>query len=55
MSDDEAIWQNVLEDLRWSPRVNATHIGVSVLTIGSKGGRTRGHCQTNFSDRLWLW
>ena len=30
MSDDEAIRQNVLEDLRWSRRVNATHIGVSV-------------------------
>ena len=30
MSDDELIRQNVLEDLKWSPRVNATHIGVSV-------------------------
>jgi osmotically-inducible protein OsmY len=30
MSDDEAIRQNVLQDLNWSPRVNATHIGVSV-------------------------
>lgn len=30
MPDDEAIRQNVLEDLRWSPGVNATHIGVSV-------------------------
>jgi osmotically-inducible protein OsmY len=30
MPDDEALRQNVLEDLRWSPRVNATHIGVSV-------------------------
>jgi len=30
MPDDEAIRQNVLEDLQWSPGVNATHIGVSV-------------------------
>jgi len=30
MSDDEVIRQNVLEDLRWSPRVNATHICVAV-------------------------
>ena len=30
MSDDEASRQNVLEGLRWSPHVNATHIGVAV-------------------------
>ena len=30
MFGDETIRQGVLEDLRWSPNVNATHIGVAV-------------------------
>ncbi len=30
MFGDETIRQGVLEDLRWSPHVNATHIGVAV-------------------------
>ena len=30
MTKDEKIRQNVLDDLRWSPRVNSTHIGVAV-------------------------
>jgi len=48
MSGDEEIRRNVLKDLVWSPRVNATHIGVSVhegvvdLT---------GHVET-FADKL---
>ena len=48
MPDDEAIRQNVLEDLRWSPRVNATHIGVSV-----RDGvvELSGHVET-FAEKL---
>ena len=30
MSGDEVIRQNVLEEFKWSPHVNATHIGVAV-------------------------
>ena len=48
MSEDEAIRRNVLEGLRWSPRVNATHIGVSV-----RGGvvELTGHVET-FAEKL---
>ena len=48
MSDDEVIRQNVLEDLRWSPRVNATHIGVAV-----RNGvvELTGHVET-FAEKL---
>jgi osmotically-inducible protein OsmY len=48
MSEDEAIRRNVLEDLRWSPRVSATHIGVSV-----RDGVVdlTGHVET-FADKL---
>ena len=48
MTGDEAIRRNVLEDLRWSPRVNATHIGVSV-----RGGvvELTGHVET-FVEKL---
>ena len=48
MTGDEAIRRNVLEDLRWSPRVNATHIGVSV-----RGGvvELTGHVET-FAEKL---
>jgi hypothetical protein len=48
MSDNEAIRQNVQEDLRWSPRVNATHIGVSV-----RDGvvELSGHVET-FAEKL---
>ncbi len=30
MSNDETIRQNVLDELSWTPHVNATHIGVAV-------------------------
>jgi BON domain-containing protein len=30
MTKDEKIRKNVLDDLKWSPRVNSTHIGVTV-------------------------
>jgi len=48
MTGDEAIRRNVLENLRWSPRVNATHIGVSV-----RDGVVdlTGHVET-FADKL---
>ena len=48
MSDDEVIRQNVLEDLRWSPHVNATHIGVAV-----RNGvvELTGHVET-FAEKL---
>ncbi len=48
MSDDEVIRQNVLEDLRWSPRINATHIGVAV-----RNGvvELTGHVET-FAEKL---
>jgi osmotically-inducible protein OsmY len=48
MSEDEAIRRDVLEDLRWSPRVNATHIGVSV-----RDGvvELTGHVET-FAEKL---
>ena len=48
MSDDEVIRQKVLEDLRWSPRVNATHIGVAV-----RNGvvELTGHVET-FAEKL---
>ena len=48
MTGDEAIRRNVLEDLWWSPRVNATHIGVSV-----RGGvvELTGHVET-FAEKL---
>jgi osmotically-inducible protein OsmY len=48
MTGDEAIRRNVLEDLRWSPRVNATHIGVSV-----RDGvvELTGHVET-FAEKL---
>lgn len=48
MSDDEASQQNVLEGLRWSPHVNATHIGVAV-----RNGvvELTGHVET-FAEKL---
>ncbi len=45
---DETIRQDVLEDLKWSPQVNATHIGVSV-----RGGvvALSGHVES-FAEKL---
>lgn len=48
MSKDEIVRQNVLEDLKWSPHVNATHIGVAV-----RNGivELSGHVET-FAEKL---
>ena len=48
MSNDEIIRQSVLEDLKWSPRVNAAHIGVAV-----RNGivELSGHVET-FAEKL---
>ena len=48
MSNDEIIRQSVLEDLKWSPHVNAAHIGVAV-----RNGivELSGHVET-FAEKL---
>ena len=48
MSNDEIIRQSVLEDLKWSPRVNAAHIGVAVLNGIVE---LSGHVET-FAEKL---
>lgn len=48
MSGDEEIRRNVLKDLLWSPRVNVTHIGVSVQDGVVE---LTGHVET-FADKL---
>ena len=48
MSGDEEIRRNVLKDLLWSPRVNATHTGVSVHDVVVD---LTGHVKT-FADKL---
>ena len=48
MSNDEIIRQSVLEDLKWSPHVNPTHMGVAV-----RNGivELSGHVET-FAEKL---